>query len=337
MDDGAEGERERHVHRVRGLFGDGPGLADARDRTVGATEDRQRQGRVAPARDTRVTPVEYRVRAVQRRIVERDSPLRPGAGLTRLTEVDERGSERVVRLDQQRVVRRPARDLVDLVGQLAPLPEPAAHDGEGPQAAQHREVLRALAQVTAELAGAPKGRFDLRRAVALAGHEGEPEKRLQRELRLGLLAGHRRGGDERERLAEIADRLEVCGAFHRAVARDEPVVDRLRAEPALGAVVRDQLGLAGRHVREAFGQHLRDPPMVLLAGALQERLVCRVVNESVLEGIGDRCRRSRGSPRRPCRARTAATSPGSCGGGRCGRRRCPWRRTRCRARSRDTG
>ena len=33
---------------------------------------------------------------------------------------------------------------------------------------------------------------------------------------------------------------------------------------------------------------------------------------------------------------TAATSPGSSGGGRCAHRRCPWRRTRCRARSRDT-
>ena len=46
-------------------------------------------------------------------------------------------------------------------------------------------------------------------------------------------------------------------------------------------------------------------------------------------------RRSSGSPRRRGRARRAARSPESCGAGRCARRRCPWRRTRCRARSRD--
>ena len=67
----------------------------------------------------------------------------------------------------------------------------------------------------------------------------------------------------------------------------------------------------------------------LASNGTRQPSFCALVGDLLVEGVEDR-------PRRPCRARTAATSPESSGGGRCAHGRCPWRRTRCRARSRDT-
>ena len=58
----------------------------------------------------------------------------------------------------------------------------------------------------------------------------------------------------------------------------------------------------------------------------------RIERLALGDGGGALLRRSR-----RCRARAAASSPGSCGDGRCGHGSGPWRRTRSRATSRDRG
>ena len=73
MDDRAEREREGDVHRLRGLLSERPGLAAPCEGLIGVPELPQNNGRVATAGHARVGSVELRVRAVQGRVVERDS------------------------------------------------------------------------------------------------------------------------------------------------------------------------------------------------------------------------------------------------------------------------
>ena len=55
---------------------------------------------------------------------------------------------------------------------------------------------------------------------------------------------------------------------------------------------RDHLGLGRDALGEAFFQHLGDARVELLARALEQRLVRRVLDQRVLEGVGRRRRRA---------------------------------------------
>ena len=50
--------------------------------------------------------------------------------------------------------------------------------------------------------------------------------------------------------------------------------------------MRQHFGLRLGGLREALGQHLGNALVVLLPGAPQQRLVGRVLNQGVLEGVG---------------------------------------------------
>src|SRR5262249_11383919 len=92
--------------------------------------------------------------------------------------------------------------------------------------------------------------------------------------------------EQRDRLAELSDRLVVRRPRLRSLAGpaivDDRVVDASR-----------RLGVSGYHLRlaldalpAALDQHVHHPPVELLARALQQRPIRRLLHERVFEAVG---------------------------------------------------
>ena len=104
------------------------------------------------------------------------------------------------------------------------------------------------------------------------------------------LARLRQRPDEIEGAPQMADGLLVRRPPRRTLARLLVVRARRRGQPRLVVVPRDHLGL-GRDARgEALFQHLGDARVQLLARALEQRLVRRLLDQGVLEGVRGRGR-----------------------------------------------
>src|SRR5258706_10025441 len=78
--------------------------------------------------------------------------------------------------------------------------------------------------------------------------------------------------------------LDVSGALHGALARFEPIIDRLLRTTGFGVVVSEQLRLD--HVGKPRLQDIGNARMMLLASALQQRLISRVADQRMLEFVG---------------------------------------------------
>jgi hypothetical protein len=65
-----------------------------------------------------------------------------------------------------------------------------------------------------------------------------------------------------------------------------PVQDCLRGQAGLGVVVSEEFGLGLDRLRKLGFQCGGDALVVLLAGALQQRLIRRILDEGVLEAVG---------------------------------------------------
>ena len=94
------------------------------------------------------------------------------------------------------------------------------------------------------------------------------------------LARLRQRRDEIEGAPQMADRLLVRRARVRALAGPLVVRDRLRRQPRLLVVPRDHLGLGRDALGEALFQHLDDARVQLLARALEQRLVRRLLHRA---------------------------------------------------------
>src|SRR5262249_42952149 len=83
----------------------------------------------------------------------------------------------------------------------------------------------------------------------------------------------------------------MCHRFHigrmcmTTLACPLPVAHRLLVAARRRVVLGDQLRLGPDSLRELGLQHLGDALMVLLAGAPQQRLIGRILNERMLKGI----------------------------------------------------
>ncbi len=115
------------------------------------------------------------------------------------------------------------------------------------------------------------------------------ERRADRELQ-GYLAGgslHLAGQstDQRDPPLEVADRLLVCRAGRRVLARPLVLGDGLLDESRRLVVPRDHLRRRGRRGGELLHQHLRDAGVELAARALEQRLVSGLLHEGVLEDV----------------------------------------------------
>jgi hypothetical protein len=126
-----------------------------------------------------------------------------------------------------------------------------------------------------------------------------------------VIAAVRAAGEQRQRPAEVGDRLGIGQPRIGLGSRLLPVGDRLVDQPGRGAVIGQQLGLGGRGVGKPRLERLGDAGVQPLAVAVQQAGVGGVANQGVLEGIGRLRRRAAaidqaGGARRARRPRPAA-------------------------------
>ena len=90
----------------------------------------------------------------------------------------------------------------------------------------------------------------------------------------------------RDRLPELPDRLLVRRARLRPLARPPVVRDRVVAAPRrLGSAAPPPRARRATRSGNRSSQHVDDPPVELLARALEQRLVRRLLHQRVLEGV----------------------------------------------------
>jgi hypothetical protein len=89
-----------------------------------------------------------------------------------------------------------------------------------------------------------------------------------------------------KRGVEVGERLDVCGALDRALGCSLPLNERLFVQTGLGVMVGEELGLVLRRLGKVLLQDARDLPMEEVPPALEQRVVCGVANEGVLEDVG---------------------------------------------------
>ena len=94
------------------------------------------------------------------------------------------------------------------------------------------------------------------------------------------------------RAFEVAQGFLISRVLERPLSCPLPVRERRLVLPRLGVVVGDQLRLGINRLRKALLEHLCNTLMVLLAGALEQRLIGCILDQGMLEEI----RRLRGQP-----------------------------------------
>ena len=102
----------------------------------------------------------------------------------------------------------------------------------------------------------------------------------------GALGRLRQSGEHIQAFREIRYSFHMGGALAGVLARLVPEADGWRAQARLGVVMRQQFGLGRGGVWKLRLQHLGNLPVVLLPRALEQRLVCRVLDQGVLEDVG---------------------------------------------------
>src|SRR2546427_9169219 len=83
----------------------------------------------------------------------------------------------------------------------------------------------------------------------------------------------------------MANCLDVSRAFDGYLSRLLPVGNSLLCEPSLGVVMRQQFGLRLDQLGKLCLQHLGNALVVLLPRALEQRLIGRVLDESMLKDL----------------------------------------------------
>ena len=191
----------------------------------------------------------------------------------------------MVGLQQARRVVSLLRQLQTLLPQLARRlvrPPPVI---ELPESPQDGEELGRLAHALTERPRPGIGVFRLGGGKALRDHQRRAQGGLQEELLLDALGGLRERLEHREPRRQVADRLQVGGARHRPLACPLPVPDGLRRVPGLGEVVCEQFRLGRDHLRKLRFEHLRNPLVDLLPGALEQRRIGGILDQRMFEHI----------------------------------------------------
>ena len=202
-----------------------------------------------------------------------------------LAEPEEHVAERVMRLHEERGLAGPPGQAKEMLGHRARRGQLAAHRVEPAEPDEDGEELRGVPELLAQRAGAAVALLHLARGLALHGDERGAELAAQAELPARPRVAGGQAREHVERAREVADDLAVRRAPGRARARASPVQDGGLGQPRLRVVVRDQLRLLLRGLREALDEHARDALVVLLARAPEQRLVRGVLDQGVLEHV----------------------------------------------------
>ena len=123
------------------------------------------------------------------------------------------------------------------------------------------------------------------RAVPGGAHARRPEALEELQLEHGplLLVGEL--GEQAQPLLQVRGRLGVRGGGERALAGAQPVGEGVDGAPGPRQVARDALGLDRDELLEALLEDVRDRLVELLAPALQQRVVRRLLQQRVLEQV----------------------------------------------------
>src|SRR5712692_3900202 len=135
---------------------------------------------------------------------------------------------------------------------------------------QHREELRSLPQLLAQLPRPGDGFFHFRGHIAFEGAQWDTKGHLQREFLLDTFSSIRQGLEQLQRLGEMTDCFAVRRTLTRALSGLLPVGNRLLYETRLGVVMSKKLRLGLFNLCKLLLQHLRNLLMLLLPFALDQ-------------------------------------------------------------------
>ena len=195
---------------------------------------------------------------------------------------------------------QPLRLLQERRRELARRLEFASDERQGPLTVGRREALGKVVGIGRKLGRAREGGLGFVGGEALGVHHrlAIVGLKLQTLARGGASVSRsmpRRCGvrlvRHGDRLAEMGDRLLKRRAAERLVARLAPPFDSEIVEAGLGEMPSDELRL-GRRALGLVAQNLRGAAVQRLAAALEQALVCRILDQRVLEAIGRPRRRA---------------------------------------------
>src|SRR5262249_29733789 len=116
-------------------------------------------------------------------------------------------------------------------------------------------------------------------------HKHWAEGRLHIQLLTAALGTVRHGFERLQPFAEVCHRFDIGRALESTPACLCKEGNRLFYESCLHIVMGQEFRLCLDCLRKARHQHLRNALMVLLPGALEQRLVCCLLNKGMLETI----------------------------------------------------
>ena len=180
--------------------------------------------------------------------------------------------------------------LEQLLANFASTPEITLGREVAPEAPEGGKDARRAAELGAKLTRSLVRPDSLGRRKAARSGQDRPQRDLELQLLLSPARRIRQGRHKLDALLEMRDGLGAGRAKDRALARALPVRHSLRRQPGFGVVVRGKFGVRVSHLGETLLQHLRNPRMVLVADAAQERLVGGLLDKGVLEDVGGRWR-----------------------------------------------
>src|SRR5262249_20891703 len=147
------------------------------------------------------------------------------------------------------------------------------------------ETLTAIAEELAQLVGAIVGLHRLGRRPPPDGHQGRTERGLEAQLLPLALGRIAERSEQLKALRELPDGLDIGTGTQGALSGGEPVVDRAFDQSTFGTMMREELGLRDRHLREALLERLGDASVQLSPRAAQQGAVRGVLHQRVLEGV----------------------------------------------------
>lgn len=146
------------------------------------------------------------------------------------------------------------------------------------QAAEGRESAYLVAELLAEFRRARIGPPHL--AVGEIPGRGQCRTKSHQKVQLPLvpLARTRQRRNQFQTFVELIDRLDIRGLLRAGFPGLEPIGDCLSRAIRLRVVMRQHLRLRVHHIGKPLLQQLRHLKVILLAGALQQRLIRRVLD-----------------------------------------------------------
>ena len=189
---------------MRQLLGQGERLVAPLQGLVRIAKKPQGQGRIGEASHPGVMPVEEGMGAVLLGVVEGNALLQVRAGRGKLSQTEQGRPQRIVGLQEESRVLHALGQAQELLPQLARRLELRPHQIKHPQSPQHREELRGLPHLLAQLPRPGVGLFHFRGRIALGGHQRRAQGELQRQFLLGALGGVRQGLEQLQPLGEVS-------------------------------------------------------------------------------------------------------------------------------------